>query len=434
MKISDCVKMSFSDLKKRKLRTALTALGISVGAMLIIIMAGLGQGIQQISSDKLKEIDTMKVITVNPQTNTKKPEFKKIDENVLAKLSKIKGVSTVTASVNTIISQVKIGDKTAQKVSVRGNNLNYPIFTSAEQNDVKSDKEKVEKYGYNTIIQGRTLNKDENSSVLVGQMMLDKMGIKDYKSVVGKNMEIKVSLPNVYGIEQKQSFVRNVKIVGVVNKVYENGRNTIVTSDKIAADIQKYYMNENNYLNNKGYDMVQVEANSISDVKKVDDAIKKMGYSDVSSIEYAEKIDDLLSILQALLIASGVIVLLVASIGVINTMTMAVYEKKKSIGIMKAQGASRKDIRRMFTVQSGSIGLIGGIFGAVIALILGVVINNVVVMYNIGGIESGMKIVDFKVSVILLTMLFTILVSMIAALIPARKAAKLDPVDSLRCE
>jgi putative ABC transport system permease protein len=434
MKISDCVKMSFSDLKKRKLRTALTALGISVGAMLIIIMAGLGQGIQQISSDKLKEIDTMKVITVNPQTNTKKPEFKKIDENTLDELSKIKGVSTVTASVNTTISQVKIGDKTAQKVSVRGNNLNYPIFTSAEQNDVKSDKEKVEKYGYNTIIQGRTLNKDENSSVLVGQMMLDKMGIKDYKSVVGKNMEIKVSLPNVYGIEQKQSFVRNVKIVGVVNKVYENGRNTIVTSDKIAADIQKYYMNENNYLNNKGYDMVQVEANSISDVKKVDDAIKKMGYSDVSSIEYAEKIDDLLSILQALLIASGVIVLLVASIGVINTMTMAVYEKKKSIGIMKAQGASRKDIRRMFTVQSGSIGLIGGIFGAVIALILGVVINNVVVMYNIGGIESGMKIVDFKVSVILLTMLFTILVSMIAALIPARKAAKLDPVDSLRCE
>jgi hypothetical protein len=86
MKLADCLKMSFSDLNKRKLRTALTSFGIAVGAMLVILMAGLGQGIQQIGSDQIKQMDTMRIIKVMPKTTKEKD--KKIDENTLDKFKK----------------------------------------------------------------------------------------------------------------------------------------------------------------------------------------------------------------------------------------------------------------------------------------------------------------------------------------------------------
>lgn len=434
MKISDCLHMSFSDLKKRRLRTILTALGISIGTMLIIFMAGFGQGIQKISYDKMRQFDSMKIIKVSPKTNSKNQKFKKIDSSTLDTLSKAKDVSMITAFINTSAGKVEIGDKSAEEVNVQGNNLDYSIFTDAEQSDVKSDKKKSKKYGYKPIIEGNTIYRDESASVLVNERLLEKMKIKDYAGIIGKNMKIIISLPNVAGIEQKQPLAINVKISGIVNKVYRNGKNDIIVSDATAAKIQEYYMNDSGYISKKGYDGVEVEADSISSIENVSNSIKKMGYSQDSQIQYAKQMDNMLEILKAIFMAAGVIVLLVASIGVINTMTMSVYEKKKSIGIMKAEGASKKDIRRIFTVESGSIGFIGGIFGAVISIILELIINKVVVMYNIAEIESGMKIIDIRVSVVVFAVLFTIAVSVISAFLPARKAAKLDPVESLRCE
>lgn len=437
MKLSDNIKMAFSDLNKRKLRTALTSFGIAIGATLVIVMAGLGQGIQTISTDQVKNMDSFRQIAVKPQDNTAKKgstKDKKIDQDMLNKFKGINGASDVSASIDTTATEVKIDNKIGKKVDIQGNNLNFSIVMNSEINQIKGDKDKVKKYGYKYIIAGSSIKQGDNTSVLVGQGYLSKMGLKDYKSVVGKDIEIKVSFPVMQGVQQKEPLVIKAKVAGVVNRVYSSGKNVIITPDETAAKIQEYYMGSKDYIATKGYANVNVEAKTMEDVAKVNKQIKKLGYVTQAYESYADQMNSMLVIIKVLLTAAGIIVLLVASIGVINTMSMAVHEKTKSIGIMKAQGASKKNIRSMFVVQSGSLGFVGSAVGAIIALIGGAIGNQVIVANKIGGIEKGMTLIDIRISTVIFTILFTVAVAMIAGLVPAGKAAKLNPVDSLRCE
>ena len=437
MKLTDCIKMAFSDLNKRKLRTALTSFGIAIGAMLVILMAGLGQGIQTISNDQVKQMDTFRLINVQPQSIANKGhvEAKKIDSDALNKFKKIKGVSTLLASIDATAIEISLSNKTANKVSIHGSNLNFSIFSDAEINQFKSDKKKVKKYGSSeAIIAGSNLKKDDVNSALVGNALLKHLGITNYKSVIGKTVDVTVSFPKIEGMPQKQPLVQHLTVVGVVNNAYSLGRYTIITSDENAAQIQEYYTNGTNYINDKGYDDVTVECKTMADVTTVNNAIKKLGYVANSEGYYADTMNNILVILKVLLTAAGVIVLLVASIGVINTMSMAVHEKTKSIGVMKSVGASKKNIRRMFIVQSGSLGFVGGALGTVIAVFGGIIINQVLIAHNIGNLQAGMKMIDIRPSIVIFTMLFTIIVAMIAGIVPARKAARLNPVDSLRFE
>lgn len=432
MKLIDCIKMAFSDLNKRKLRTSLTCFGIAIGTLLVIVMGGLGQGIQTISSDQIKQVDSFRTISINNSGSDTKSKI--VDVSNLNKFKNIQGVSEVTASINTTATEITLQNKTSKKVDINGNNLNFSIFTDGEKNEIKSDKKKVEKYGSNPIIAGEILQQSNKDSVLVGQGLLDKMGIKDYKNIIGNDIEIKVSFPVIEGVPQKKPLIIKSKIAGVVNRAFKSGGYTITASDELASKIQDYYMNDSNYLNKHGYTNAQIEAKSMEEASAVNDSITKSGYKTQSNVSRANQMNNMLTIVKVLLTAAGVIVLLVASIGVINTMSMAVYEKTKSIGIMKAQGASRKNIRRMFIVQSGSLGFVGAAAGTIVALIIGTAINKILIANKIGGFEEGMKIVDIRVSTVLFTIIFTIVVAMIAGIIPARKAAKLNPVDSLRFE
>lgn len=440
MKFSDCLKIAFLDLGRRKIRTVLTSFGIAIGAMLVVLMAGFGQGIQKMALDQIKQMDTMRIIQVKPEQNNgknlqqNKSEFKKIDHTVLDKFKSMKNVEQVSASIDTQIQKVFINGKEISEANVKGSNLELPIFLNSQQNEIKSDKKKSKKYGYKPIIAGKIIKHGDEDSVLLGQGLADKAGIKDYKSIIGKNIEMRVYLPSIPGLPEKEPLIINAKVSGVVNKNYDNGKSVITTSSKTAAKIQQYYTEEENYLEEKGYNNISVEVNTTENVESVDSSIKKMGYVTNSQVESTKTLKTMMTIIKALLTAAGIVVLLVASIGVINTMTMAVYEKTKSIGIMKAQGASRKNISRMFQVQAGSLGFIGGLFGGVTALVLGFVINRIVVVYNIGGIQPGMKIIDVNISVFVFTLLFTILVSVVAGMVPARRASKLNPVDSLRNE
>ncbi len=376
--IIDSIRMGFSDLKKRKFRTALTAVSIAIGTMLLIVMFGLGEGIQKYLQEQMKQFSNNKIITVvnrepgkdvtssDGRITHEQGKDKKIDSSTIETIKKIDGVSEVEAKIDSKISKVKIDDKTGKQITIVGMDTNHTIFNQAEIDKVKSKN----KTNYEPIVAGKSLDKNDVNSIIIGQRYIEKMGFTDISSVVGKDIELIVESPNAEGEEAKAPLVIKGKIAGVVNKNYGDEGYQIIAPAAMAGKILEYYTGEKDYLDKKGYTTLTVNCKEISDVAKVNENINKnLGYGTWANLESSDSIGSSVTIIRGILIVAGVIVLLVSAIGVINTMTMTVYEKTKSIGIMKAQGASKKHINLMFLVQSGVIGFIGGVVGSILAVI-----------------------------------------------------------------
>ena len=359
---------------------------------------------------------------------------KKIDRATIDKIKNIDGVKSVVLSNDSKLTEVKIGDKSGKKVGITGMDLDNAIFMKTDIDEVKSAKKKSNKESDEPIVAGKILTKGNNSEGLVGQKYLDKMGITDYKSVVGKEIELRVELPKIQGIEVKAPLSIKAKIAGVISSNYSQGL-AIIGSAEFVAKFQEYYLEESDYINKKGYSNVSIECKDLDSVKKVDGEVKKLGYETFAQTSDADEMDQMLKVVKAIFAAAGVIVLLVSAIGVINTMTMSVYEKTKSIGIMKAQGASRGHINIMFVVQSGVLGFIGGVVGSILAVIASFGLNKfVLAQLAKKGVDEITKLFYTPIWAILAAIGFSVLICLIAGIIPARRAAKLNPVDSLRYE
>jgi putative ABC transport system permease protein len=149
-------------------------------------------------------------------------------------------------------------------------------------------------------------------------------------------------------------------------------------------------------------------------------------------VEVANRIVTAITVMFTLI---GSIALLVATIGIANTMVMAIYERTREIGILKAMGASSREIRQMFMLEAGFIGLIGGVFGLLLGWLIGLGLNQVIPIY-LRYRELPVRGDYFVVSLTLAAgvILFATFIGLVAGLLPAHRAANLDPLEALRHE
>jgi putative ABC transport system permease protein len=138
-------------------------------------------------------------------------------------------------------------------------------------------------------------------------------------------------------------------------------------------------------------------------------------------------------IIQAVLSIFGLIALAVASLGIVNTLIMAIYERTREIGVMKALGASKGTIRRLFVVEAGSIGFWGGLLGVIFAWIAGQVINLVSHLTFLRDYRD-FNISAFPLWLVLAVVALSTGIALLAGLLPANRAANLDPIEALRYE
>jgi putative ABC transport system permease protein len=182
------------------------------------------------------------------------------------------------------------------------------------------------------------------------------------------------------------------------------------------------------------YSSLSVRVANPNQVPAVEDAIKKMGFGAFSLVDATRSMRQFFAVLDGFLAIFGSLALAVASIGIVNTLVMAILERRREIGIMKAIGASDADVRGLFFAEAGAMGLVGGAFGVTLGWLIGRLINFGTNIYLERQHFPPAQIWSVPLWLVLGAIAFSIAVSLLSGLYPAARAARLDPVQALRYE
>lgn len=439
MKFIDGLKMASKDLSRRKGRTFLTSLAVAIGTMLVVTLVSLGTSGENLIVGKAQNSSSLKQVQISSMKyfdadNTDYSDldmndmFKKIDDRAVNKFKSISGVHETQAFLGVSVNNIKIDDKeNSNNTKIIGLSGNASNFTNESIASVRKDNKNN---NLNPIIAGRNLNSSDKNSVIIGKNYLLSLGITDYKNVIGKDITITESKTDNANIKITPLKIAG-KIVGVISDKFEDQQSPVVTSIDMVNKLKSYYSLQDDYINSQGYDGVLLVANSIDDMDHISSAVKITGYYYVTYQQEIQAVKNAFNVMNAILAVLGLIVLFVAAVGIVNTMIMVIYERTKSIGIMKSIGANRGNIHSIFIYQSGILGFLGGVIGLLFSLINVKIIQFAFKMY----IESKKinEVVNFTMPswLIIGTLCFSILISVLAGLYPAIKASKMDPVKAL---
>lgn len=454
MKIFDVIRMAFRNLFRSKVRTILTILGIIIGTTAIIIMLSLGIAIKQAYQEQMSMLGDANVITVYPNYDVaydpkkmRRGEWEEpsIKESDLEKIAQIPNVEAVTPFYETGV-KMEIG-KYIGYVNIVGikpeamEALNYKV----------SEGRLLQPGDTNQIVFGFDLKQQFYNPKSRNSMNWWQGGYSDEeKDFDFLEDKIKMTFDMSYGERYAGSSMSKPKLykvegVGILAEGdWDTAYRAFMNIDELMK-LEKDYNKKNNNAetgNSRkkknaevGYSQAKVKVNDTKNVLDVKEQIEAMGLNAYSMVEYLEQANKTQAVMQGVLGGIGAISLLVAAIGIANTMIMAIYERRKEIGIMKVIGARIKDIRRMFLYEASMIGFIGGVIGVAVSYGISYFLNTVGMQFLSGGIDTGgTRISVIPIWLAVLGMAFSAFIGLVSGFFPARKATKLSALSAIQSE
>ncbi|MBC5744181.1 ABC transporter permease [Lachnospiraceae bacterium MD308] len=467
----DLLRMSSSNLRRRKLRTFLTVLGVVIGTASIVVMISLGLGLQQAMYQEIEEyggLTTVNVLGANGQSDmmygsedeSDTESEKYVDDACLETLAQLEHVTSVEPVY------------TMSVMLLKGSYEGYMELMAMTPEGLESRK--IE------LSQGTLPQKNSGQLELVyGNMTLVNFQARG----TGESYWETGELPNIdlakdslflildqenYSASQDQSSMDITADIG--DEGSEEGGGTSRPAKKhvvrgcglVAGGVDDY--NANCYYvfcdldtlkkvlkkeftgrvipgqpqtkNGKPmkefcYSYAQLKVDDKDNVKTVANTIKEMGYNVETNAEMMDSVNRQMGIIQAVLGGIGAVSLFVAAIGIANTMMMSIYERTKEIGVMKVLGCSLGNIRGMFLMEAGFIGIFGGIIGNILSLLMSMAINALTA--NSDMIQTGGANISYiPIWLMLASIGFAMLVGIVAGYFPAKRAMKLSPLEAIR--
>ncbi len=301
---------------------------------------------------------------------------------------------------------------------------------------------------------GTFYTSDEENSLIISDSLLRRLEIRKPEEAVGQEIEVSTlavdfslaNLPNILSFLSGQGLPFNRQsytftIVGVTERMGMSGpmlmRSDVCIPYGTSKKMKKLPLTSISDLfvssgQSQGYSAAGIKLTSPKYVEPVKKRVEELGFKTFSLMDQLEEIKTVFIFMDLFLFAVGMIAIVVASLGIINTMVMSILERYKEIGIMKAVGASNKDVKKIFFFESGVIGFMGGVFGLALGWIVSVVIN---IIINSIAVREGvpyMNYFSFPLWLCLGAIAFSILISLVSGIYPTLRAAKVDPVIALR--
>jgi putative ABC transport system permease protein len=449
MKPQDLTDLALRNLREAVLRNALTTLGVAVGVASLVAMLSLGVGLQQLAAKRLSQSGLFDTILVTPKNNFRmgRPQRevvsdtppRPLDEDARQQLEKLPNVLEVYPQIRFY-------------TEVRFNNKPYSTV-------VAGMPESSQNSGAFEGMQGHFFTSSHSDEAIL-QIEFAKDLSTNPPSLIGQDLVLRYAerqaLPSSAadgssdGSDSSGGFSvvpreLHLKIIGIVETEPAAGYGGVgnarlliplATASTLRAaqvnDLRDIVRDSN--ANKTVYGSLSVRVKSPSQVETLEASIKNLGFNAFSLLDASKSLRTFFSVFDLLLGIFGSLALAVATLGIVNTLVMAILERRREIGVLKALGAADSDVQQLFFVEAGVMGFLGGIFGVCFGWLLGRAISFGTNVYlkrqNLNPIE--LSAVPWWL--VILALIFALVVSLLAGLYPASRAAKLNPVDALRSE
>jgi putative ABC transport system permease protein len=457
MKPRDLTELAVRNLREAILRNSLTTLGVAVGVASLVAMLSLGVGLQTLASERLTKSGLFDAVFVTsrrgfggPGEGPPKPnpiareKFKPLDEDARQQFAALPNVVDVYPQIRfltdvrysgTSFSTNVLGVPESSRSMSAFSSITGSYFSSptADEAILQQDFAKELSPQPATLVGKEiTLRYAERRAVSSDEIAKE----KDIDTQLDEMMSGGISIV---------SREKKLRIAGVIDSdpsagIGGFGGGRVFLPIKVAEQLNPAQANDvQDFVRGGGsgkptYAALTVRVQNPKNVLQVEDAIKKSGYNAFSLLDAARNLRLVFTVFDLFLGLFGSLALTVASLGIINTLVMAILERRREIGVLKALGATDGDVKNLFFAEAGAMGLVGGIFGVTLGWLIGQALTWGTTIYLRRQDLPSVKISYVPWWLAASAIIFAIAVSLVAGLYPAARAAKLNPVEALRYE
>ena len=403
--MKDYFLLALGNLKHRGLRSWLTILGVFIGIAAVVSLISMGQGLETAITGQFGALSVDTLTIQNKGTGFGPPGstvVEKLNNNDLEIIESVSGVDLVVPRL------IRVGSLEYNKIAGFG-------FAT----DIPEEKEKRE-FIYDTfnleVKEGRLLQQGDTGKVMLGNFFLDTEDFeKDFR--VGSTVRVNGE---------------DFKIIGILEQSSTFQLNSVVFMT--TSDLQDIFEIEDEY------DLIVVKIRDKDNLEEIGEEIERKfrrdrnekedeeTFSVETPLQSLDAVNLILNIINLIVVGIAAISLFVGGIGIANTMYTSVVERTREIGIMKAIGAKNREILYIFLIESGLLGLVGGIAGALIGLGGALAISGLANQ----ALGADLFIVSISYPLLLSAVSFSFFVGVLSGILPAIQASKLNVVDALR--
>ena len=385
------MRLSYKNLFFNKLRTTLTILAVIIGIGSIVFLFSFGFGLQDLVSRQVVGSSSIQTVDVT----SPRSRVLKLDTEAF---NRVKGMSNV--------------DEIGRTFNVAGN-VKY-LSSRTETVVYGADAQYVNLSGL-TFLSGSY--NDASNKAIINNSLVSALGFSSAQDAVDKSVSISFEVLNDQG--KNVAVTRDFTISGVFES--ESTAELFVPAS---------YFDEVGATSASQFKVVIDDKDKIAEVRK---AIESLGFSTASPQDTLEQIDQVFSLLRYVFVGFGGIGIIIAILGMFNTLTISLIERTREIALLISLGARKQDIRRLLTAEAVLLSFLGGVFGVMTAYLLSFIVNTILNAYaKSNGVEDHVSAFSFSFNLIATTIILSVIIGFIVVFLPARRATKIDPIAALQ--